>query len=279
MTQGTVVDGEEVLGALSPSRAGDFRTCPLLFRLRTIDRLPEGPSADAVRGTLVHKVLELLFDLPALDRTPEQAQALVHRAWEDVLESDPRAAELFTGEGPDILAWLVRCRESLAAYFGLEDPRRLEPAEREVYVETLLESRLLLRGFVDRIDVSRDGDVRVVDYKSGRSPRVGFESTALFQMRFYALVWWRSRGVVPRLLQLIYLGDGQVLRYEPDEEDLLATERMIEAVWAAIRLARETGEYLPRRSWACSWCSFKEFCPEFGGTPPALPPPREPAVS
>ena len=72
-SRSTPVDGVDVLGALSPSRAGDFMTCPLLYRFRTIDRLPEEPSPDAVRGTVVHKVLEDLFDLPAAERTPEQA--------------------------------------------------------------------------------------------------------------------------------------------------------------------------------------------------------------
>ena len=66
----TPVDGVEVLGALSPSRAGDFMSCPLLYRFRTIDKLPEPHSPDAVRGTVVHKVLEDLFDLPAAERTP-----------------------------------------------------------------------------------------------------------------------------------------------------------------------------------------------------------------
>ena len=44
--------------ALSPSRASDFLQCPLLFRFRTIDRLPEAPSAAALRGTLVHAFAE-----------------------------------------------------------------------------------------------------------------------------------------------------------------------------------------------------------------------------
>src|SRR5688500_15514494 len=128
---GTPVDGVTVLGSLSPSRAGDFRTCPLMYRLRTIDRLPEEPSADALRGTVVHKVLEDLFDLPAADRTPDRAEAMVQRAWEFVLDAEPDAALLFTGEadrgdGPDIALWLASCRESLRAYFALEDPRRLE---------------------------------------------------------------------------------------------------------------------------------------------------------
>ncbi|WP_257954249.1 RecB family exonuclease [Nocardioides sp. B-3] len=72
---------------------------------------------------------------------------------------------MFGGEGPDVATWLTSCREVLSRYFTLEDPRRLEPAEREVYVEALLDSKLLLRGFVDRVDVAADGRIRVVDYK------------------------------------------------------------------------------------------------------------------
>jgi putative RecB family exonuclease len=271
---GTPVDGVEVLGSLSPSRAGDFRTCPLKYRLRTIDRLPEQPSPVAVRGTVVHKVLEDLFDLPAAERTPERAEGMVQTAWDLVLDAEPSLAEMFTdgaASALDVAEWLASCRESLRGYFALEDPRRLEPAEREVYVEALLDSRLLLRGFVDRIDEAPDGALRVVDYKTGRSPGIGFEARALFQMRFYALVIWRTRGVVPALLQLIYLGDGQVVSYRPDEDDLRATERLVEALWRAIHEAEQTGVWLPSPGAACSWCSFQELCPAFGNEPPPLP--------
>ena len=267
----TVVDGVDVVGSLSPSRAGDFMTCPLLYRFRTVDRLPEEPSPEAVRGTVVHKVLEDLFDLPAPARTVEQAATMLQPAWEQLLEADPSLAEMFGAEGPEIGSWLSSCHEALTRYFTLEDPTRLEPAERELYVETVLDSRLLLRGFVDRLDVAPTGEIRVVDYKTGRAPGVAFEAKALFQMKFYALVIWRTRGVVPRVLQLVYLGSGEVLRYSPDEQDLLATERKVQALWTAISRAHETGDWRPRRSALCGWCSHQALCPEFGGTPPPLP--------
>ena len=267
----TVVDGVDVVGSLSPSRASDFMTCPLLYRFRTVDRLPEPFSPDAVRGTVVHKVLEDLFDLPAPRRTPDQAVGLLQPAWEAVLEADPEIAEMFGEEGPEIGAWLGSCRESLERYFALEDPTRLEPAERELYVETLLDSKLLLRGFVDRVDVAPTGEIRVVDYKTGKAPHPAFEAKALFQMKFYALVIWRTRGVVPAMLQLIYLGSGELLRYCPDEADLRATERKVDALWRAISLAQETGDWRPRRSALCDWCAHQALCPEFGGTPPELP--------
>jgi putative RecB family exonuclease len=276
--QRTLVDGVDVLGSLSPSRAGDFMACPLLFRFRTVDRLPEPSSPDAVRGTVVHKVLEDLFDLPSTDRTPARAADLLVPAWEQILEAEPEIAEMFGSEGPEVGAWLASCQESLSRYFALEDPTRLEPAERELYVETLLDSKLLLRGFVDRLDIAPTGEVRVVDYKTGRAPAEAYEAKALFQMKFYALVLWRTRGVVPAMLQLIYLGSGEVLRYSPDESDLLATERKVEAIWRAIVTAQETGDWRPRRSALCGWCAHQSLCPEWGGTPPPLPEPEPVAV-
>lgn len=113
--------------------------------------------------------------------------------------------------------------------------------------------------------------MRVVDYKTGRAPSELFEGKALFQMKFYALVLWRSRGVMPTLLQLVYLGDGQIVRYAPDEADLRALERNVAAVWQAIRRAAETGDWRPRTSRLCDWCDFRDLCPEWGGTPPPLP--------
>jgi putative RecB family exonuclease len=130
---------------------------------------------------------------------------------------------------------------------------------------------LQLRGYIDRVDVAPTGEVRVVDYKTGRAPRADFEARALFQMKFYALVLWRLRGEVPRLLQLMYLGNGEILRYAPDEADLRATERKVDALWQAIRRAMDSGEWRPRKSRLCDWCDHQQRCPSFGGQPPPLP--------
>jgi putative RecB family exonuclease len=257
--------------ALSPSRASDFMTCPLLFRFRVIDKLPERKSAAATRGTLVHSVLEHLFDLPSGQRTPTSASHLVSPHWDRMIEADPELKALAEEAGGDE-AWLAGAVELLERYFRLEDPNRLEPAERELFVHARVADGLLLRGFVDRLDVAPDGALRVVDYKTGRAPGPAFEGKALFQMKFYALVLWKTRGVVPRRLQLMYLGgESQIVTYDPDEGDLRATERKIAALWTAIRAAAERGEWRANPSRLCDWCDHKALCPEFGGTPPTLP--------
>ena len=163
-----------------------------------------------------------------------------------------------------------------ARYFSLEDPRLLEPADRELYVETLTDTKLLLRGVIDRVDVAADGAIRLVDYKTSRGPpQRSSRARALFQLKFYALVIWRMRGVIPKRLQLIYLANAETLSYDPDEADLLATERKVQAVWEAVRLAKETGDWQPSPGPLCRWCSHQALCPAYGGTPPPLPAPQE----
>lgn len=286
--------------------------CPLLYRFRVIDRLPEQPSPAATRGTVVHSVLERLFDFPAEERTPEQARALLRPEWERMLAARPELAGLFTsaddtdgpcgtsqggagqhdtedsagednarqdGAEPDpeaLASWLSEAERLVERYFRLEDPRLLQPAEREAFVETQLDSGLTLRGVIDRVDVAPTGDVRVVDYKTGKAPSRDFEAKALFQMKFYALVLWRLRGVVPRRLQLVYLGgQGEVVSYDPEESELVAVERKLRALWEAISRATRTGHWPAKPSRLCGWCDHQARCPEFGGTPPPYPLPVE----
>src|SRR3984885_1374682 len=254
--------------SLSPSRAADFMTCPLLYRFRVIDKLPEPPSPAAARGTLVHAVLERLFDEPPAGRTPVTARRLLVPQWERLAAAEPELTSLFPGEA-ERAVWLDEAATMLDRYFTLEDPTRLEPAHREMSVQTVLDSGLTLRGYIDRLDVAPTGEVRVVDYKTGTAPREEYEARALFQMKFYALVVWRTTGTIPRQLQLIYLGNGEIMRCVPDEGDLLATERKVNALWQAIERARAAGDWRPRRSRLCDWCAHQAICPVFGGPPPS----------
>ncbi|TDH56928.1 RecB family exonuclease [Mycobacterium eburneum] len=266
--------------ALSPSRAADFKQCPLLYRFRAIDRLPEPPSTAQLRGSVVHAALEQLYGLPAAQRDPDTATALVTPAWQQVVDADPDLAGLLDPEQQTQL--LAEARALLSGYYRLEDPRRFDPQSCEQRVEVELADGTLLRGFVDRIDVAPTGELRVVDYKTGKAPpaaRALAEAKALFQMKFYAVALLRSRGVLPTRLRLIYLADGQLLDYSPDHEELLRFEKTLTAIWRAIRSAGASGDFRPSPSRLCDWCAHQALCPAFGGTPPPYPGwPAEPAA-
>nr|WP_225955121.1 RecB family exonuclease [Kibdelosporangium phytohabitans] len=256
---------------MSPSRASDFKQCPLLYRFRAVDRLPETPSKAQVRGTVVHAVLEQLYALPAAERVPQTAHKLLQPTWSKLTEDAPELAGQLFADGDSLEDWLASAAELLDGYFTLEDPRRLEPEACELLVESELPSGVLLRGYIDRLDVAPTGEIRVVDYKTGAAPREIGEAKALFQMKFYALVLWRLRGVVPKQLRLMYLSDRQSLAYAPDEAELKRFERTLEAIWQAVMRSAKTGDFRPNKSRLCDYCDHKAFCPAFGGTPPEYP--------
>jgi putative RecB family exonuclease len=258
--------------ALSPSRASDFKQCPLLYRFRAIDRLPEPTSAAQLRGSVVHAALEQLYTLPAPQRLPPTAMDLVDRAWQRVITEQP---ELVDGlDAAQRAELLEEAKALLSGYYRLEDPTRFDPQGCEQRVEVELADGTLLRGFVDRIDVAPTGEMRVVDYKTGKAPpeaRALAEFKAMFQMKFYAVALLRSRGVLATRLRLVYLADGQLLDYSPDLDELTRFEKTLTAIWRAIQSAGATGDFRPNPSRLCDWCAHHAHCPAFGGTPPPYP--------
>ena len=256
--------------SLSPSRINDFKSCPLAYRYKTIDKFPEPKTSAPVRGTLVHSVLEKMFDKEPSSRTLENTLSMLPGEWEAMVIQHPEFTELLDESGDT--EWLAGAEELLNNYFHMEDPARVPLGEREQPVEYRLSDDVMLRGFVDRLDIHQvTGDFRIVDYKTGKSPKLGFEDKALFQLKFYALAVWKTRGKMPTMLQLMYLGDGQILKYAPTEKDLIEVEKQVGDIWVKIQECIRTGEFRPRKSKLCGWCSFKDKCPEFGGVIPPMP--------
>ena len=124
-----------------------------------------------------------------------------------------------------------------------------------------MNSDLYLHGYVDRLDVAPSGEVRIVDYKTGKSPKPGWEAQALFQLQVYALLYYKTHNVLPRLLLLIYLGDGALVKSTPTLADLAATEATLIRIANEIQLAIEKDIWPTKPSRLCDWCYFKAICP------------------
>ncbi|QJC22689.1 PD-(D/E)XK nuclease family protein [Arcanobacterium buesumense] len=255
--------------AISPSRASDFRTCPLKFRFRVIDKLPEPPSREALRGTIVHAVLEHLYDKPAQERQELAAQEALIPTWENHLEHSPQSAELFEDDN-QLTQWLESARPLISSYFTLENPQYLQPAGRELFVNATLPSGLAIRGIIDRLDKAPNGALRIVDYKTGKSPAPRFQDGAIFQMRFYATALFYDHGTLPLRTQLLYLKDRRILTYDPVESDIMTTTNELNRLWSAIRGRIDDGHFEAKKGPLCNWCHFVSLCPAFGNTAPPI---------
>ena len=252
--------------ALSPSRCGDYLQCPLLFRFRALDRLPEPKTVAQVKGTLVHAVLEEMHKLPREQRLYPAAVKQLKPTWADMCAKDKDLLELVPEE--ELYDFLVECRSLLRGYFEMENPQGFDAYATEMYVDTVLPNGVPVRGFIDRVDVAPTGQVRVVDYKTGKKPLPRYSDQAKFQMRFYALVYWRLYGRIPDQLRLKYLKVMDSMFLAPSKEELEYFERDLADLWAKIQADIEAGQFKTKTSKLCGWCPHQSLCPEFGGTPP-----------
>ncbi|GAB3943729.1 RecB family exonuclease [Corynebacterium tapiri] len=253
--------------ALSPSRANDYQQCPLKYRFRAIDKLPEPKTVAQVKGTLVHAVLETMHGWPRPERTFPAAVKMLKPHWAQMTEKDEELNDLIEDE----YAFFVECRDLLRGYFMMENPQGFDADGIEKYVNTVLPNGVPVRGFIDRVDVAPTGEIRVVDYKTGKKPLPRFSAEAQFQMRFYALVYWRLWGTIPHQLRLMYLKVADSLFLSPSKEELEYFEHDLAELWHKIQADGASGTFAPRQSKLCDWCSFQELCPAFGGTPPEYP--------
>lgn len=249
--------------ALSPSRASDYTKCPLSYRYRAIDRLPEPTTLAQVKGTLVHAVLEDMHTLPREERTYPGAVKMLKPRWARLTARDPELNELVPEE--KLIDFLVECRTLLKGYFQMENPQGFDSAAQELPVDFTLPNGVPVRGFMDRVDIAPTGEIRIVDYKTGKKPAPRFSQDAKFQMLFYGLVYWRMFGQIPTQLRLMYLKVVDDLVLSPSKQELQYFEQDLSDLWAKIVRDGQSGDFRPTPNPLCNWCAFQQFCPEKGG--------------
>ena len=272
------MDGSEPLANLSPSRASDFKTCPQLYKFRHVDKLPSIPTPAQARGTAVHLALERLFLLPAAERHPERLLDLFDAAWEETLEGD-EYRELFAEDPESREEFHRSSREVADRYFRIEDPRVLEPLERELHISLVIEEgnsrrddgkQLEIRGVIDRLDPAPGGGIVITDYKTGRAPPLRFADSSFFALKVYALMIQENHHRTPDLVRLLYLGNSEVHSLPVSPTQLRGVKKQLQALWWAIDRAISTGTFPTRKSRLCDWCSYQPVCPAWA---PEQPPP------
>jgi putative RecB family exonuclease len=251
--------------SLSPSKVSTFKECALAFRFSAVDKLAEPATPWTVKGTLVHRALELLFweEAPG-NRTPEAAANHLERAWLE-LQTDEEFVSLGMSID-DAAALRANADELIANYFALEDPNAVHTIGTELRLEVQLGS-LTLRGIIDRLDLDEDGELIVVDYKTGRAPTVKFENGRLGGVQFYSYLCEQVFGRRPARIQLLHLAEPVAIVSTPTEQSTRGLEQRTRAIWQAVERACTTEDFRPKPSGLCGFCSFKAYCPAFGGDP------------
>ena len=242
----------------TPSKLGSFEDCPRKFRMVYVERPvpPKGPPwAHTSLGSAVHNALRSWWALARQRRTPEAARALLHASWiPEGFRDETQQAEV-----------RERATGWLESYLGELDADA-EPVgvERTVATKT---GTLAFSGRIDRLD-DRDGELVVVDYKTGRSALSTDDARGSAALALYAVATARTLRRPCKRVELHHLPTGAVYSYEHSEESLARHVRRAEQTAEDIVRAEESVRagadpdvaFPPRTGAHCSWCDFRRHC-------------------
>lgn len=255
---------------VTPAKLATWTTCRRRYRMAYLDR-PAPPRGGAwahnTLGAVVHAALRALFDLPPHRRDPQSAAALVATHW---------SAEGFA-DAAQAANYRSRAQGWVADYVARLDTGR-EPVGIERWVSTPTR-RIVAEGRVDRID-ERDGELVIVDYKTGRHGLSVDDARGSQALALYALAARRTLRRGCRRVELHHLPTGSVATWEHTEESLQRHLRRAEEAADEIALAADTlaagGDpdilYPPSTGQHCSWCDFRRHCPQGRAGAPELQP-------
>lgn len=242
---------------LSPSSASAFEGCPRRWRFKYVDRQPEPSGQAALVGSFAHRVLELLCDFPADERTLDQAKALAKEAWPEFEIDEDYAGLALDGDQARAFRWQAWL--AIAGLWDIEDPAKVDVVSTEQKVTVDL-GPVPFVGIVDRVD-RIGGKLVVSDYKSGTLPGARWRGDKIRQVMLYAAALRESVGELPDRARLLYLGQ-RIL-------DVRVTERRLEeavdslcGVWDGINDACARESFDARPTVLCGWCPFVEQCEE-----------------
>lgn len=252
---------------LSPSSIDLYEQCPRRFEEEKIKGMFSHPGVEAMLGTFVHRILELLMQKPPEERTLDVAKECARLAWPET-ESHGSFKNLRLDENAKLRfrwdAW-----KSIENYFEMEPPAGVEVVATERNVKATLNG-VPIRGIIDRLD-REDGRLVVSDYKNGKLPNAKYDKGAKAnQLNYYAGLVQELEGELPAKGRLIFTAHSTVIPVEFTEESVQIVLNKAKEIWDEVHANFAATDYSapgqsafpPKPSMLCAWCPVMMQCPE-----------------
>jgi len=234
----------------SASALKKYEDCPLCYKFRYVLLVPSLPQTYFSMGTAVHTVIELLSKHQLEGEPPTKVQAieLLNSCW----SSEAYASR--THELED----RVRAEAMLDTYLAWQEANRNTIVAAEKRFQFPLNGRRV-KGSIDRIEQTPEGEYVVVDFKTGVKPSSLTKNSVLadIQLNLYSLAIREMFGKLPQRASFYYIRDNRMVDYFPTEETVGLFAETAKSIISAVCAER----FGPTPSYqTCRFCDYADLC-------------------
>ena len=270
-----VTDDDKNLPVFSYSKMEVFKNCPLQYRYKYIEKKYSQDTSIALElGSLCHYVLEQKGKMIVSGETVDY-EKLNGILMNGVTETDEKTKEELLGvnqlKRKYFEVWHEADNASGASYDEkiklfdkvLHDEMEetdWKPTYFEKPFEFVWDNKVILKGFIDRID-TKDGQYRTVDYKTSKKVYEQSKLATSLQFGVYALAILNEFGVLPieSEYRFILIDDKQYALTKGWENRLI---KAMDKVFGDIEASEKKSVFVPKPSPLCHWCNFCQTNPE-----------------
>ena len=228
-----------------------FEKCPLQYKFAHLLKIPTDSSFTFSYGKSLHETLRDFYTVLMAGKVPSEKELLkmLDENWINEWYHNKKHEQESREKGEQALRDFYRKNKN---DFG-----------RPLYVEKEFNMKLgpyVLRGKIDRVDKLPNGQVEVVDYKSGHLKNYESDTKRMRQLMLYALALKQIFNLKPAKLTLYYLEDNEAYSLAADKFE----SKLTPVAQSAIKVfdAIKTSDFPPKPgAFVCQYCDFKMICP------------------